>query len=100
MGITDLGELNFASQVSEGRPSLTKGPDYWQVIREGKTYAVWTEEGGMALVHILDIVRSRVGRAVIYVLFDWVYYPSSVDTDNTAIQSTSWGELKNLFLSR
>ena len=96
MGIRDLGPLNFAEQVSEGSPSLTKSSDYWRVIEEGSTYAVWTEEGGVALVHILDIVRFRRGAAVIYILFDWVYYPPSDNSDKTAIQPTSWGELKIL----
>ena len=73
---------------------------FWSKIpQEGHTYAFWTREGGIALMYILDIVTFRRGGRVSYILFDWVYYPTSDRSPNaTSIQPTSWGELKNSLL--
>ena len=71
----------------------------WSKIpQEGDTYAFWTQEGGIALMHILDIKYRRKSR-IDHILFDWVYYPPfDRSPDATSIQPTSWGELKNSLL--
>ncbi len=93
-GLADLGRVDFTGLVSTGPPDLQKDPRPWSVIpQELNTYAFWTQEGGIALMNVLDVVRSRIGSGI-YIVFDWVYYPPS--EDSTIIQSLSWGELKNL----
>ena len=106
LGMADLGRVGFGRLVSTGladlRPDPPKfdNPPRWsKVPEEGDTYAFWTQEGGMALMHILDIVTWRRSGAVSYILFDWVYYPASDRSpDATSVQSTSWGQLKNSLL--
>ena len=90
----DLGQVNFGRLAFEGPPAdLQPDPDSRIAYpQEGNTYAFWTQEGGVALVHVLDIVKHRWG-IISYVLFDWIYYPPS--EKSTSIKSTSWGELKN-----
>lgn len=103
IGMAALGQVEFGSLVSEGLPDLrldppervfTDGTFRWlRICQEGDTYALWTREGGIALMHILKISRSR--RAVRHLLFDWVYYPASARSpDTTSVQPTSWGQLK------
>ena len=92
--VADLGQVDFERLASEGPSSgLQADPDSRSLRpQEGNTYAFWTQEGGVALVLVLDIVTSRWGESVIYILFDWIYYPPS--EKDTSIKSTSWGELK------
>ena len=107
IGMADLGQVDFGRLVSAGPGSLrpdpprSGNPPRWsKVPEEGDTYAFWTREGGIGLMHILDIVISRsVLGAVSYILFDWVYYPASDRSpDATSVQSISWGQLKNSIL--
>ena len=90
----DLGKVDFDLLASEGPPAdLQPAPDSrFARPQEGNTYAFWTQEGGVALVHVLDIVTSRWWGGVRYILFDWIYYPPS--EKDTSIKSTSWGEVK------
>ena len=103
IGMADLGQVDFGRLVSSGPADLQPdSPDrdkygwLWsRVPQEGHTYAFWTQEGGIALMHILEIKYWRL-YGVQYILFDWVYYPASYTSpDATSVQSTSWGELKN-----
>lgn len=110
IGMAALGQVEFGSLVSEGLPDLRPDPPddvlingtflWFEICREGDTYAFWTREGGIALMHILDISRfSNSGGAVRHLLFDWVYYPASDRSpDTTAVQPTSWGQLKDSLL--
>ena len=108
IGMADLGRVNFGRLVSAGPADLRPDPPdrrdagefFWsQIPQEGHTYAFWTQEGGIALMHILDIVRGHRLGAVSYILFDWVYYPASDGSPNaTSVQPTSWGQLKNSLL--
>ena len=121
IGMADLGRVDFGRLVSEGPADLRPDPPtysdplFWsKKLQEGNTYAFWTQEGGIALMHVLDVVlvdetRGRGGRwggvswgggqRVDYILFDWVYYPDpDRSPDTTPVQPTSWGQLKQLFL--
>ncbi len=104
IGMATLGQVEFGSLVSEGRPDLrldppervfTDGTFRWlKTCQEGDTYALWSREGGIALMHILDISLNSRG-TVRHMLFDWVYYPASDRSpDTTSVQPTSWGQLK------
>ena len=105
IGMADLGRVDFGRLVSGGPadlrpdPATSDDPLYWSKIpQEGDTYAFWTQEGGIALMHILDIKYRRKSR-IDHILFDWVYYPPfDRSPDATSIQPTSWGELKNSLL--
>ena len=100
LDMADLGRVDFGRLVSAGPANLRLDPDSRSKIpQEGHTYAFWTREGGIALMHILDIVTWRRRGLVSYILFDWVYYPASDRFPNaTSVQPTSWGELKNSLL--
>lgn len=108
IGMAALGQVEFGSFVSEGLPDLRPDPPHdvlingmflwFEICQEGYTYAFWTREGGIALMHILKIsFNSR--SAVRHLLFDWVYYPASDRSpDTTSVQPTSWGQLKDSLL--
>lgn len=108
IGMAALGQVEFGSFVSEGLPDLRPDPPHdvlingmflwFEICQEGDTYAFWTREGGIALMHILKIsFNSR--SAVRHLLFDWVYYPASDRSpDTTSVQPTSWGQLKDSLL--
>ena len=107
IGMADLGLVDFGRLVSAGPVGLRPDPPdrdkygrFWsQIPQEGYTYAFWTREGGIALMHILDIVTFRVEGRVSDILFDWVYYPAFDRFPNeTSIQPTSWGQLKSSLL--
>ena len=92
----DLGQVDFDRLTSEGPPFDQQPDTDSRLVRaqEGNTYAFWTQEGGVALVHVLDIVNSRWGMvSLLDVLFDWIYYPPS--EKDTSIKPTSWGALKS-----
>ncbi len=127
IGMADLGRVDFGRLVSEGPADLRPDPPscswrtappfcpegpadlrpdpstsddlrWRKVPQEGDTYAIWTQEGGIALMHILD-VKHTWRRTVLYILFDYVYYPASDRSpEKTSVQPTSWGQLKQLFL--
>ena len=102
--IVDLGQVDFGHLVSAGLPAGLQPTDVVIEPQEGKTYAIWTREGGIALMHVLKVVlvgtRGRInyGMLVDYLFFDWVYYPpAALSPDGTAVQPTSWGAVKHLF---
>ena len=75
----DLGRVDFGRLVSEGRlPDLQPAQAQAQIHdpQVGHTYAIWTREGGMALMHVLKIIlvgtRGRInfGGLVDYIFFD------------------------------
>ena len=107
IGMADLGLVDFGRLVSAGPVDLRPDPPdrdkygrFWsQIPQEGHTYAFWTREGGIALMHILDIVTFRIEGRVRDILFDWVYYPAYDRFPNeTSVQPASWGQLKNSLL--
>jgi len=109
IGMAALGQVEFGSFVSEGLPDLRPDPPHdvlingmflWsEICQEGYTYAFWTQEGGIALMHILKISRFSKSGTVRHLLFDWVYYPASDRSpDTTSVQPTSWGQLKDSLL--
>ena len=104
IGMADLGQVDFGRLVSEGPADLRPDPDSRSMIpQEGHSYAFWTQEGGIALMHILppdiDLFGLGYGERIDHILFDWVYYPVSGRLPNaTSVQSTSWGQLKDSLL--
>lgn len=104
--IVDLGQVDFGRLVSEGRAAaLELAQAQIADPQAGHTYAIWTREGGIALMHVLEIflvgTRGRInfGGLVDYIFFDWVYYPpAALSPDKTAVQPTSWGALKHSIL--
>ena len=91
-GVANLGKIDFGLLISKGIPpdlqpnSLSTSA----VIKEGHTYAVWSREGGVALLYVFDVETE--------IRFDWVYYPDGVPAADTAVQPISWGQLKNSLL--
>ena len=105
IGMADLGRADFGRLVSEGPADLRPDPPtshdslYWSKNpAEDNTYAFWTQEGGIALMHILDIKYTWKNK-VDHILFNWVYYPvSDKSPETTFVQPMSWGQLKNSLL--
>lgn len=103
--IVDLGRVDFGHLVSAGGGTDLQLVQSQSQIRDpqaGHTYAIWTREGGIALMHVLKVVRKS-GRTssggIDYIFFDWVYYPpAALSPDGTAVQPTSWGALKHFIL--
>ncbi len=103
--IVDLGRVDFGRLVSERQAADLQLVQAQSQIRDpqaGHTYAIWTREGGIALMHVLKVVGpgGRRNYALFdYIFFDWVYYPPSDGSpDGTAVQPTSWGALKRSIL--
>ena len=101
----DLGRVDWGRLVSEGRPpNLQPYQAQSQIFdpQAGHTYAIWTREGGMALMHVLEVVRpgGRGHKALFdYIFFEWVYYPpAALSPDGSAVQPISWGALKHSIL--
>ena len=98
--IVDLGRVDFGRLVSEGEGTdlqLVQAQSQIHDPQAGHTYAIWTREGGIALMHVLNFIVSS--RIVDYIFFDWVYYPpADLSPDGTAVQPTSWGALKHSIL--
>lgn len=98
--IVDLGRVDFGRLVSEGEGTdlqLVQAQSQIHDPQAGHTYAIWTREGGIVLMHVLNFIVSS--RIVDYIFFDWVYYPpAALSPDGTAVQPTSWGALKRSIL--
>ena len=105
--IVDLGRVDFGRLVSEGGGAdlqLVQAQAQIHDPQAGHTYAIWTREGGIALMHVLKVVRPRGRRSYAlfdYIFFDWVYYPpAALSPDGTAVQPTSWGALKRILRTK
>ena len=104
-GVANLGRIDFGLLISKGIPpdlrldSRTALPLY-----EGHTYAVWSREGGIALLYVFDVefqprshrVLPPAIKRVKSIKFDWIYYPDEVPNTDTSVQPISWGQLKYL----
>ena len=106
-GLADLGKMDFGLLISKGIPPDLRLDFGTEVThREGHIYAVRSREGGIALLYVFDVeflkkdYRSgfSVDASAENVKFDWVYYPDGLPDGDTAVQPTSWGQLKQLFL--
>ena len=113
-GLRDLHPADFDSLISEGipvdlrrerqnfvHPSPSTGDTlyYWRTARlhEGHTYAVWTREGGVGLLSVVEIITSRdpaFREFVSRVVFDWIYDPrgsSFTEVEATVLGATVRG---------
>ncbi len=101
MAIADLGEIDFNRLVDEGSGYLEieKNRDSFSrrnYPREGHVYAVLTPEGGLAVMHVVFVVKGRRWLSPLeWFVFDWVYYPTfNIPPIETSIKTTSWGRVK------
>ncbi len=110
-GIADLGKIDFGLLISKGiSPDLQLDFGTEVNLSKGHTYAVRSHEGGIAFLYLLNVEPNRTdfktggisfGGSYPYVEnieFDWIYYPDGLPDANTAVQSTSWGQLKDSVL--
>ena len=111
-GIANLGKMNFGLMISKGVPGDARVKD--RVVfnllynpdppPRGRIYAVWSREGGVALLYVFGIEFVESFHAIIpvryirYIRFDWVYYPDGEPDTDTAVQPISWGQLKSSLL--
>ena len=104
-GVANLGKIDFGLLISAGIPPDLQ-PDSLStsaVVEEGHTYAVWSREGGVALLYVFDVKFYKSNSwlfppSIKSIKFDWVYYPDGVPDADTSVQPTSWGQLKNSLL--
>ena len=111
-GIANLGKVDFGLMISKGVPgdarvkdrvgfNLLYNPD---PPPRGRIYAVWSREGGVALLYVFGIEFVESFHAIIpvyylrYIRFDWIYYPAEEPDTDTAVQPISWGQLKRAVL--
>ncbi len=108
-GMADLGKMDFGLLIAQGVPSDLRLDFGTEVIhREGHTYAVRSREGGVALLYLFDVEffekdyrrEFSIDTSAENVKFDWVYYPNGLPKADTAVQSISWGQLKNSFKTK
>ena len=94
-GLAALHSVDFESLISEGIPPDLRpdsalvasvradGDTLWVAeLKEGHTYAVWTHEGGVALLNVTEITTNTppFDQFVRKVVFDWVYDPRGSST--------------------
>ena len=106
-GMADLGKMDFGLLIAQGIPPDLR-LDFGTEVphREGHTYAIRSREGGVALLYLFDVEFPKkdyrrefsIDASAENIKFDWVYYPDGLPDANTAVQSTSWGQLKNSVL--
>ena len=109
-GVADLGKIDFGLLIRRLRLSKGVLPDVpldsIAALVEGHTYAVRSREGGVALLYIFDVeIGDDSYKFIGYsdprvegIRFDWVYHPDGLSDKDTAVQSISWGQLKNSLL--
>ena len=106
-GMADLGKIDFDLLIAQGIPSdlqLDFGTEVTH--REGHTYAIRSREGGVALLYLFDVEFPKkdyrrefsIDASAENIKFDWVYYPDGLPDADSAVQPTSWGQLKNSVL--
>ena len=110
-GIANLGKTDFGLMISKGVPGNARVKD--RVVfnllynpdppPRGRIYAVWSREGGVALLYVFGIefiesFQIIPVRDIRYIWFDWVYYPNGEPDTDTAVQPISWGQLKSSLL--
>ena len=115
-GVADLGKMDFGLMISKGIPGDARVkdrvgfdfsfyPSPYQASPQGRIYAVWSREGGVALLYVfgMEFVEGTgiiPVRYIRYIRFDWVYYPDGLPDKDTAVQPISWGQLKHLIRGR
>ena len=81
---------NFVSTTLSARPR-PRFP-WTSKLYEGHTYAVWTREGGIALLNVTEIItnpRPPFRKFVQRVVFDWIYDPGG--SSFTEVEATVLG---------
>ena len=109
-GIAYLGKMDFGLMISKGVPGDARVKDrvgfnlLYNPVPLRRIYAVWSREGGVALLYVFGIEFVESFYPIIpvlnirYIRFDWVYYPDGEPDKDTAVQPISWGQLKSAVL--
>ena len=104
-GVANFGRIDFGRLISKGIPPYMRLDSRIALpLYEGHTYAVWSREGGIALLYVFDVefqprshrVLPPAIKSVNSIKFDWVYYPDGWPDEGTSVQPISWGQLKYL----